>query len=155
MTIDFSKQITIKTAVAALSASFTELTITYRAAQLIAHNFHNLAKGATFFEDHEFLGELYGTYESAYDALIERTLGLTGSVDIIGINKKACEIAASVPVDGKSNEDMFSVILSIEKTLCGLIKTSVPGSTDGTQNLLQGLSDESEARQYKLLRRLM
>lgn len=154
MTVDFSKQIVTKTALASLSPDITGLTTLYRAAQLIAHNYHNLAKGPTFYQDHEVFGDLYGAYESSYDGLVERALGLTGSVDLIGINRKACEIAAGTPI-GATNEEMFSNLLSLEKAFCGLIKASVPAATDGTQNFLQGLADESEQRQYKLTRRLL
>ena len=36
--------------------------------QFYTHNAHNLLRGPTFFQDHEFLGELYPAYEVDYDA---------------------------------------------------------------------------------------
>ena len=49
---------------------------------------------------------------------------------------------------------MFSIVLNLEKNFCAIIKTAVPQSTDGTQNFLQGLADESEMRQYKISQKI-
>jgi hypothetical protein len=52
------------------------------------------------------------------------------------------------------NEQALNVILVTEKELCDEIKKAMVGASDGTQNLLQGIADQSEMRQYKLKRRL-
>jgi len=53
-----------------------QLIIVFRALQLVAHHAHNLTKGLTFFEDHDFFGDLYGKAEGYYDSVVERFIGL-------------------------------------------------------------------------------
>lgn len=153
MQLDFSNKIKIQSN-AAMLPGLAEVASAYRAAQFIAHNFHNLVKGPTFLEDHEFLGELYGQYEAAYDSCIERIIAFTGAADVTGITSKACAAAAQINPNGKSSAEMFAIILTLEKGFCSLIKTVVPDCTDGTQNFLQGLADESEMRQYKISQKI-
>ena len=129
-----------------------DLATLYRAAQFYAHAAHNLASGPTFFEDHEYLGELYGAYESAYDDLIERMIGLGVNVDISAVNKAA--VNSAFHHEAESTDECFAYLLDMEDEICDQIKVLVPKSTDGTQNLLQGLADDSEKRQYKLGQRL-
>lgn len=129
-----------------------ELAIYLRALQLYAHNAHNLSKGKTFFEDHEFFGDLYAAYESAYDSVVERIIGETGDCDLNEVTKKACAIAASKNI--MDNDSCFKYILATEKELCSEIESTNDAESLGTQNLIQGLADESLARQYKISRRL-
>lgn len=124
----------------------------FRGLQLFAHNAHNLAKGPTFLEDHEFFGSLYGTYESAYDSVVERMIGLGEEVDLAAITKEACAIAGSKKIG--TNEDSYKVILATEKVLREEISKVVKSASDGTQNLLQGLADDSEKRTFLISRRL-
>ena len=126
--------------------------IILRALQLYAHNSHNLAKGKTFLEDHEFLGELYGAYEGEYDSIVERMIGLGEEPDLNDITKEAADAATAN--EFKDNENAFSVLLVTEKELCSSIEKDMTDASNGTQNLLQGIADNSEMRQYKLKRRL-
>lgn len=129
-----------------------QLATIYRAAQFFAHNAHNLVEGATFFEDHEYLGELYGTYESAYDSIVERMIGLGKKVDLDKITTEAAQLSADTKADSSNG---FSGAMHFEVSFCqeidDLLKTN---TSQGTKNFLQGLADESEARQYKLGQRL-
>lgn len=125
----------------------------YRAAQFYAHNSHNLVSGDEFFQDHEFLGELYGTYEEAYDDIVERMIGLGQSVELARISKSAADAVVSYGPH-KDSKTCFESILELEQEICAAIKSEVPKASDGTQNLLQGLADESEKRQYKIQQRL-
>jgi DNA-binding ferritin-like protein len=129
-----------------------EIAVTLRGLQLFAHNAHNLAKGKTFLEDHEFFGELYAAYEGAYDDVVERMIGLGGDQDLNAITTEACDMATSA--NFSDNEQAFNVLLVTEKELCDSIKKERPKQSDGTQNLLQDIADKSEMRQYKLKRRL-
>ena len=126
--------------------------IILRALQLYAHNAHNLAKGKTFLEDHEFLGELYGAYEGEYDSIVERMIGLGEEPDLNDITKQAADAATAN--EFKDNENAFSVLLVTEKELCSSIDKDIVDASNGTQNLLQTIADNSEMRQYKLKRRL-
>jgi DNA-binding ferritin-like protein len=126
----------------------------YRALQFLAHRAHNMVKGPTFFEDHEFLGELYPAYEAAYDSLVERVIGLgSEKLSITKINRVAADMSAVAPDETKA-ETFFRIILKGEKDLCGLIDKAMAKASNGTQDLLQGLCNASEARQYQLKQRL-
>lgn len=126
--------------------------IILRALQLYSHNAHNLAKGKTFLQDHDFLGELYPAYEGEYDSLVERMIGLGEEPDLNDITKQAADAATAN--EFKDNDGAFSVLLVTEKELCASIQKDMTDASDGTQNLLQTIADNSEMRQYKLKRRL-
>lgn len=124
----------------------------YRAAQFYAHMAHNLASGPTFFSDHEFLGELYETYEKAYDDVVERMIGL-------GDNPNIPAITIAAAMEGKDHREQttdqcFSYLSLMEREICDEISKIVADTSDGTQNLLQGLADESEKRQFLIGQRL-
>lgn len=122
-----------------------------RALQFYAHNAHNLAKGKSFFEDHEHFGELYAAYEAAYDGVIERMIGLGDNPDLVEILEKACGMVKKDPVD---NEDAFEVIMGTEYSLKEELEAANEGASLGTQNFLQGLADLSEQRCYLIGQRL-
>jgi DNA-binding ferritin-like protein len=125
-----------------------------RALQFLAHRAHNVIKGPTFFEDHEFLGELYPAYEAAYDSAVERVIGLgTEKLNLSKINIAASQMSDILPNETKP-EPFLRAILKGEKDMCGMIDKAVEKASQGTQNLLQGFADQSEARQYQLKQRL-
>lgn len=130
-----------------------DLAITLRAAQLTAHNMHNLVKGCTFFEDHEHLGELYGAYEVAYDDVIERCIGLGDMPNLGEITRAACAKSCQYDVSGMKSEQMFLILLDMESSIRQLAAKYNTGASLGTQNFLQGLADSSEQRTYKLKQR--
>ena len=131
-----------------------DLAIILRSAQLYAHNAHNMTKGKTFFSDHEFLSEAYAAYESAYDSVVERMIGLGYDVDLNRVTKEAGKDAGSYAVKDVDPEMFFTTLFNFERNICDCVKEYVPNMTDGTQNLLQGIADDSEIRQYKLRQRL-
>lgn len=125
-----------------------------RALQFLAHRAHNMVKGPNFFADHDFLGELYTAYESAFDSVIERIIGLgEESAGIAKINKVAADMSSVVPQETKA-ETFMRIILKGETDLCGLINKAMKGASNGTQNLLQGIADQAEMRKYKLQQRI-
>jgi DNA-binding ferritin-like protein len=124
-------------------SSLEGLAICFRRMQLFAHNAHNLATGKTFMQDHGFLSELYAAYTDAYDDLVERMIGLGQSADLSSIQQQA---AASIPTGSP-----FPTLLGMEKEVTAEIEEEIKeGCTQGTINLLAGLADASEVRQYKL-----
>lgn len=151
MELDFSKKIATSKAATDCIPGLINLAIAYRGAQLAAHAAHHFISGPTFFEDHEFLGELYGTYEEAYDGIIEKIIGLGGAIDIAAVTTKACSLGASINPQGKSSAEIFSNIYALEKQFCVIASATLTAScSNGVQNFLQGLCDESEHRQYKI-----
>ena len=124
------------------------LATLYLAARIYAHRAHNLVCGPSFFADHAFLGELYDIYDDAYDALVERMLGLGQAVEPIKLTEAAIKMVQADPC-----RNFFSRLLEYEKKIRTEIKLLAPSTSDGTQNLLQGLADESEQRTYKMTQR--
>lgn len=132
----------------------TNLAITFRAAQLLAHQFHHKTTGPTFLSDHPFLGELYGEYSEAYDSVIERMIGKKMPADLPSIGVKAAGAAAQFSAKYTDVHKWPSALLAIEEAICAEIdKVLATNPSNGIQNLLQGLADESEGRSYKLLQR--
>ena len=126
------------------------MVILLRKMQFYAHIAHNVLGGATFFQDHEFLGELYQGYEADYDSLVERAIGLGEDVDLVEIHKDAVEGL----VTPTSYEQCFKELLKYEKELCLDCEEVAKDSTLGTNNLIAGIADKSEARQYKMTKRV-
>ena len=122
-----------------------KLATLYRAAYLHAHHAHHQTCGCTFLQDHAFYGELYNTYEDAYDLLVERAIGTGTVVNEVQVNKNAvaayADAAGTVPV--------FADFVNHEEGILGCIK-ALKDLSPGTANLVQQLADDSEARLYKL-----
>jgi DNA-binding ferritin-like protein len=121
-----------------------------RALQLYAHNAHNMASGCNFLQDHEFFGQLYPAYEAEYDSVVERMIGMDMELDLPALNCDACDIVSKAKTGDCCTN--FKVLLATEKSLCAEIKKTVGSCSTGTQNLLQGIADNSEMRQYKFKR---
>jgi len=133
-----------------------ELAIYLRCLQLFTHNAHNVVKGAVFLQDHSFLGDLYPAYEDEYDSVIERIIGLAdiSMEELIIIQTSALEKLKQYGATQSENKGYFSVILKMEKELCLLIESIVHEASQGTQQLIGGIADNSEVRQYKLKQRV-
>lgn len=131
-----------------------DLAVTYRAAQLYTHSAHLLAKGATSHQDHELFGEFYKAHDAAFDQVMERMIGLGYEVDPQTIISSAGRMAATYTFAKFTNEQGFRAVEEFEQQIRELIKKYVPNIDDGTQNLLQGLADESLARSYHIKQRL-
>jgi len=130
-----------------------ELATLLRFMQLYTHNAHNLLGGPTFFQDHEFLGELYPVYETDYDNVVERVIGAGKSIDLIKTQVDAVsELQKYGPC--KSYQQCFQQLLSYEKLLCSNIEQMKNKMSQGTLNLLADIADRSEMRQYKIKQRL-
>lgn len=126
------------------------LAALFRALHLYAHEAHHSCKGPTFFADHGFLEELYEAYLDAYDLVVERLLGL-GLPDF---SEKEASRQAFERYESMTSKEWFPALLSHERMLQKEIAAANEGATLGTQNLLQGLADESEARCYKIQQRI-
>lgn len=128
----------------------TQLAALFRYLQFFAHAAHNTVKGENFFADHGFLGDLYGTYEAAYDSIIERMLGLGQTPNIVGITAAGASLFAAA-----DQEDTWGTLIAGEVKLRELVDAAIaePGASQGTINMLVDLADQSEARTYKLCQR--
>ena len=126
-----------------------------RSMQLFAHAAHNIVSGAVFMQDHNMLGDLYPAYESEYDDVVERIIGLSSlsMEEIMMIQESAVMRMKSVAMSQKENKGYLLVLLDMEKALCSMIQQPVQGRTEGTKQLLGDIADKSEQRQYKLKQR--
>lgn len=131
-----------------------KLAQTFRTAQLVAHNFHNLTKGVSFFADHEFFGDLYGTYEEAYDSIVERDIGLGEAIDLCAINAAAGTACGNYDGSDMAADEMCAVLLGLERQIQAECAQFTKGASIGTANLLADLADKSEMRVYKLRQRI-
>ena len=139
-----------------MNTTLEKLAVYFRFLQLFTHNCHNQIIGETFLVDHPFLGDLYSTYEDIYDGLVERAIGLGINVDLVQTQVNAAQLVKQV---GRvtSPVEIFSKILESEKKVCTSIQSGIltdKSLTQGTINMLAGICDESEVRQYKIAQKL-
>lgn len=129
-----------------------EIVIVLRYMQLYSHQAHNLVKGKTFFQDHDFLGEIYPAYEKDYDDVVERSIWIGKPVNIMQTNQKASGLLSE---DSElSIESCLRQLLSSEKFLCSAIEEVKDEFSEGTRQMLGNIADKSEVRQYKLKQRI-
>lgn len=135
-----------------------DLVVHLRCLQLYAHNAHNLVGRVVFFQDHEFLSEIYTTAEADYDSVIERIIGTYGpdAIDLNEIQIAAVQKLNSYPSEMKENSGYLQTILEMEKATCQMVENLIRNSqvSVGTEQLLGNIADKSETRIYKLQQRL-
>lgn len=126
------------------------LATLFLACRFYAHRAHNLTAGESFFADHDYLGSLYETYDDAYDAIVERMLGLGQEVAFFAITKEAQAAFERAARDDRDADSFFRRLLSMESGIRKALKEESAKASLGTQNLLQDMADQSEMRTYKL-----
>lgn len=131
-----------------------ELALQFRSMQLYAHCAHNLCQGPTFFSDHDFFGTAYGAYESAYDATVERMIGLGEKFDLFKLQQSSAELIGKVK--WTDSGAAFRSLLTSEQLIGRLVQKCIGEGeySQGTVNLLAQFADDSEARCYKIQQRL-
>ena len=135
-----------------------QLAILFRSLQLISHHAHNLCYGPTFFEDHEFFGELYGKSEGYYDSIIERLIGLgyENSLQLEQIIQGSLKMIESLPSDKMNTQIYLIKCAKLIKEACDMIDEFCKSGklTEGTKQLIGGMADELEVVSYKIQRRM-
>lgn len=130
------------------------LAILLRAEQLVAHNFHNMTRGVSFFADHEFFGDVYPELEGDYDAVVERCIGSGEDINLCDVTTQAAQKASAYDCSDMAADEMCAVLLGMERALQAKCAELNKGASLGSQNLLQGIADKSEVRTYKLRQRI-
>lgn len=134
-----------------------ELSVLFRALQLVAHAAHNFSSGATFQEDHAFFGDIYGKSEGYYDSIIERMIGF-GYESKLQLQPYMAQVLSKIscPPVGARNEEYFKQILNYCTEASVMIDDlcSDPKAPEGVKQLLGGIADELDVLKYKLQRRL-
>ncbi|GEM_PF-1518332 len=135
-----------------------QLIIVFRALQLVAHHAHNLTKGLTFFEDHDFFGDLYGKAEGYYDSVVERFIGL-GYESHLKLEMILMEVAKKVSImkleEAQPKDFYLNCLALISESNEMINKFCSSGQlTEGTKQLLGGIADELEVLKYKIARKM-
>lgn len=133
-----------------------ELAIRLKLLKQYAHMAHNLVKGEAFFQDHEFLGDIYEKIDGHYDNVIERMIGLDMEPNIAQINLEA---AKRLQVTGGKVADCHEALGTVMgrlNSICELIEQECRNKSlsQGTLQLLGGMADEYEVLKYKIKQRL-
>ena len=136
-----------------------ELLIHFRVLSMFSQHAHQLAKGPLFFQDHCFLGEVYEAANSDYDAVSERIIGTMGCehVNLHEIARSAFKELLKLPANEvKQNSEFFEVILELESKTCMLVDQicKEESTSEGTKQLVGEMSNQAEARKYKIKQRL-
>jgi DNA-binding ferritin-like protein len=133
-----------------------ELAILLRSMQLYTQNAHNLVDKGLFFQDHDFLGGLYETYDTEYDSIVERMIGLTDSsvVNLMEIQVAAINLIRSLPTKETDNIAYFMKIEDMEIKLRIQVAKINQSVSIGTQQLIGDIANASEGRSYKLKQRI-
>ena len=136
-------------------SALRRLAVQFLALQQLAYNAHHETEGETFMQDHEFFHDVNEVYGAIYDSLIERIKGLHGQPVLRTIQTEAGSIVGSYASSTDSVVN-YNILLSKERDATEAINMAVKESTmdEGVRNLLCGIADESQVRQYKMQQRL-
>jgi DNA-binding ferritin-like protein len=110
-----------------------------------------------FFQDHSFFGDLYGTYEDAYDATVERMIGLGQAPNLTQLQLMATEKLKATPTENiKENSEFYKTLLLLEKAARDAATSWIQSGkcSEGTKNMLAQFCDDSEVRCYKMGQRV-
>lgn len=130
-----------------------------RAMQIYAHAAHHLVARAPFHSDHEFFGEVYPEYEADFDGVSERIIGLHGE-EYMNLNEQLAAVSSKLqglPTTGvKENATFYQALLQLEQELCSMGNQICkhPEASEGLKQLVGGICDKSEVRQYKMKQRI-
>ncbi len=127
-----------------------------RAMKLYYHHLHNIANGACFSSDHSMMSGFYKELDNSYDSLVERFIGLGNKMDkseLVSFINESVGVLEEIP-EGDDMIVHFNHALSLEDSLRAELKSAKEGASCGTENLLEGLADQSEVRAFKLNQRV-
>ena len=89
-----------------------QLAILLKFLDIYVHNAHNLSKGALFFGDHAFLGDIYAEADGDYDDVVERMIGLGQAVDLVKVHMQAIQMVQSKPQMVNENKEYFKKLIN-------------------------------------------
>jgi DNA-binding ferritin-like protein len=131
-----------------------KVLVLLRTLQLYGQNAHNLAKGKSFFADHDAMADFYSAAAADYDMVVERMIGCDMEVDLVKVHKNVCGYLEKLP-HNVENEKALEYIMALEKKLCAEVEKECKKSvSEGTRQLIGEVANKSESRQYKMKQRL-
>ena len=133
-----------------------QLAILLKFLDIYVHNAHNLSKGALFFGDHAFLGDIYAEADGNYDDVVERMIGLGQAVDLVKVHMQAIQMVQSKPQMVNENKEYFKIILETNKQICNLVNQLAkdPAIYEGTRQLIGEIANKKEMQNYKIGQRI-
>lgn len=134
-----------------------DLIIFSRFLYFFSINAHHKVTNANgnFFSDHSYLGDLYSVYLELFDSLCERVIGLGGEVNEFLVTVEAVSMFNKyINVEFTDNTQYFVYLAGFEKQFRDLCAAANEGASLGVSNLVSQMSDDSEARSYKLNQRI-
>lgn len=144
-----------------LPAGLATLVAMLRAVYQVHQGAHWQTRAQTYYADHLLFQKLYEATLPEIDSVAERTIGSGGLALLNPTSQSArtTEFIDAVRGSGAkvpNAHELVAVSLSVENMLLQLIDEvlSLPGVSQGTQNLLQGIADTHEGHIYLLQQRL-
>ena len=127
-----------------------------RMMNLYYHYLHSVSNGLSFSSDHELMAEFYAAVDVDYDSLVERRMGLGGSMgksELLDIITEAHVALEQIP-EGADMNAHLKYALQLEQLYRAELSLACEGASKGTENLLAAMADASEVRSYKINQRL-
>ncbi len=142
---------------------WAELYARFRALSMYYKEAHWTVAGSFFYGDHLLLDRLHGEVEGEIDAIVEKGIGVSQSMDFALIPNHlsmVAEIVRGYPHTVADNVAFFAALTRMEGDLCqflGVANAQLENNGDcllkGVQNMLQGFLDSATQRLYLLHQR--
>ena len=116
---------------------------------------HWHAAGENYYGDHLLFERLYGNLQEELDGVAERIIGLLGSeaADPATDAETAAKMTAKL-MNGADPKDFAEIAIGAEKALQSLLKDIMKeDTTDGLEDLIQGIASAHETHLYLLQQR--
>jgi DNA-binding ferritin-like protein len=128
-----------------------------RALSQMYQHMHWRVQGPNYYGDHLLYERLYDGVNAELDQVAEKTIGVSGNSDEISPNEDsgtAAKMLSSLISDDDPSDKYPELAIKAEKALVDMIKSLMSGdTTDGVEDLLQGIASKHEEHLYLLQQR--
>jgi len=141
-----------------LAYNMQDILVQLQAMYLFYRSAHVMASGHQFYQDHKLFKHFYEETQDAYDSVAERAVGLgrDEELNLTEITSKAASKCATLPFMPPEDADYFKASIGLERDMRNLCwKFIQEGCSEGTRQLLGDVMNLSEARVYKMKRRIV
>lgn len=120
--------------------------------QLYQHA-HWKSEGENYYGDHLLFQRLYEDVQEEIDLVAEKIIGVSGETDAVNVGADVGD-AAELAKTMLNGDDFVSQSINAEKGLLELISQIMRGdTTDGVEDMLQGIASKHEEHMYLLQQR--
>lgn len=126
-----------------------------QAAKLQSHSFHHNCSRVAFFQDHAEFAALYEAYDTHFDSIVERCIGMHGDpIQLPVILQQVVAELSNIPQQ-PDNTSMYKVVLQLDMKIQALSEQicKLPDIREAEKQLLGELSNQCAIRQYKIKQR--